>query len=70
MIKSTIKFLSFDWSVKLYNKLLCRLFKHQPEFEHNKDMFGYEYVYQRCFCNRCGKRLMALESNYMVSYYD
>jgi hypothetical protein len=37
--------------------LICLIFGHKREREHQKDMFGYEYVWQREYCKRCGKTL-------------
>lgn len=39
------------------NKLLCLLLGHISISEHKADMFGYEYVWQRKYCKRCGKTL-------------
>jgi|GEM_PF-3968121 len=37
--------------------IICFLLGHIPVREHIKDMFGYEYVWQKVYCKRCGKRL-------------
>jgi len=40
-------------------KLICKLFGHSKKTvsAHEKDMFGYEYVWQKLYCSRCGKRV-------------
>jgi hypothetical protein len=38
-------------------KILCLILGHIPERCHEKDCFGYEYVWQKVYCKRCGKRL-------------
>ena len=38
-------------------KILCLLLGHKPIRESERDMFGYEYVWQKVYCRRCGKRL-------------
>jgi len=38
-------------------RIICLLFGHKPEREHEKDGFGNEYVWQKIYCKRCGKRL-------------
>lgn len=37
--------------------ILCFLLGHIPVRKNEKDMFGYEYVWQKIYCKRCGKRL-------------
>jgi hypothetical protein len=39
-------------------KLLCWLGIHKLVTAHEKDMFGYEYVWQPKVCKRCGKRVI------------
>lgn len=41
----------------MLNKIFCLIFGHIPITEHEKDMFGYEYVWQKVYCERCGKSL-------------
>ena len=36
--------------------ILCLLFGHKLVAYHDKDMFGYEYIWQKQYCSRCGKR--------------
>lgn len=36
---------------------LCLLLGHIPIRKNEKDMFGYEYAWQKVHCKRCGKRL-------------
>lgn len=37
--------------------LLCFLFGHKITQTEDRDMFGYKYVWQREYCERCGKTL-------------
>lgn len=37
--------------------ILCLLLGHTPVLNHDKDMFGNEYVWQRVRCKRCGKKI-------------
>jgi hypothetical protein len=38
-------------------RLICLLIGHKPVRGSEKDMFGYEYVWQKVYCKRCSKRL-------------
>lgn len=38
-------------------KVLCLILGHKPVMASEKDMFGYEYIWQKVYCGRCGKRL-------------
>lgn len=37
--------------------IACLLLGHKPVSTNNRDMFGYEYVWQRKYCERCRKTL-------------
>jgi len=41
----------------MIKKILCMFLGHIKVVEHEKDMFGYEYAYQKEYCKRCGKIL-------------
>jgi hypothetical protein len=38
-------------------KLVCIIMGHKIVAAHDKDMFGYEYVWQKKYCSRCGMRV-------------
>jgi len=40
-------------------EVLCKIFGHSKKvtYGHEKDMFGYEYVWQPKYCSRCGKKI-------------
>ena len=42
----------------MIEKILCIFLGHIRAKEHEKDMFGHEYVYQKEYCRRCDKRLI------------
>lgn len=59
-----------SWVLDLFNKIVCKFSGHRPLYDHEKDMFGYEYVFQKCHCSRCGKRLRSLESTSYPHHYE
>ncbi len=38
--------------------ILCKIGIHKLVRGHEKDMFGYEYVWQPMVCKRCNKRVI------------
>ncbi|HZK34884.1 MAG TPA: hypothetical protein VFD33_06215 [Bacillota bacterium] len=38
-------------------RIICFLLGHKPVTGQEKDMFGFEYVWQKAHCSRCGKKL-------------
>ncbi|WP_268055969.1 hypothetical protein [Clostridium estertheticum] len=41
----------------MIKKIICFIFNHKLVAYHDRDIFGKEYIWQKQYCGRCGKKL-------------